>query len=62
MGKILLLIAVVVLVWYGFRWFKRSGLRLTSEPRPRNAQRPVLDLERNPATGDYEPRRDETRR
>ena len=65
-GKVLLLIAVIVIVWYGFRWLQRSGLRVTVEHRGRARRRAearrVLDLERNPATGNYEPRRDDAPR
>ena len=61
LGKILLLVVVIAAVWFGFRWYQRSGLRLTVERRGRKVPPTPLDLERNPATGAYEPRRDDLR-
>ena len=62
LGKILLLVAVIAAVWFGFRWYQRSGLRLSLDRRGRKVPPAALDLERNPATGAYEPRREDRRR
>ena len=59
-GKLIVLVAIIAVVWFGFRWLERSGVRLTVDRPKKRATKgstgPV-DLEHNPATGSYEPRR-----
>lgn len=57
--KLLLLAAVVTAVWYGFRWLERSrgGPAVGRRPPERRVADSAIELERNPATGAYEPRR-----
>lgn len=61
-GKVIVLVAIIAAVWFGFRWIERlqSAARDRSEQknvRDRSGDRRVVDLERNPKTGAYEPRR-----
>ena len=66
-GKIIVLVAIVVLIWFAVRWFNRFGsLRDGSSPpgggrRPGSGSAPdsppAVDLERNPVTGAYEPKK-----
>lgn len=59
--KILLLVAVIAAVWFAARALERSRARPAVENRARRPGAPpdnsTVDLERNPATGAYEPRR-----
>lgn len=62
MTKLLVLAIMIAAVWYGFRfWNAAKAARLEAqrrrELREREAERGVVELERNPRTGAYEPRR-----
>ena len=63
LSKLLVLLAVMIGVWLAVRWWRRSGLRITVERRlgARAAPPPVVDLERDPASGQYAPRKGERR-
>jgi hypothetical protein len=65
-AKVILIVAVVVLVWYVVRWVNRYGALRQVSPwmkSDRNAPEPTpaVELERNPVTGTYEPKRDDRR-
>lgn len=60
-AKLAVLVAVVAVVWFGFRWLERRGAvsgRSGARGRMggRSEDERVVDLERNPETGAYEPR------
>lgn len=55
-GKILVLVAVIAAVWYGFKWLERSGVRISLDgKKPRQRRPAAIDLERDPVTGSYRP-------
>ena len=61
-GKLVVLVAIIAIVWFGFRWIERlqSGRRDGAgkrKVRDRPDDERVVDLEQNPKTGAYEPRR-----
>ena len=65
-GKIIILVAIVVLIWFAVRWINRFGsLRDGASPPNGGGRRrgsapespPAVDLERNPVTGAYEPKK-----
>lgn len=58
-GKVVVLVAIIAAVWFGFRWIERLQSSRTEKRnvRDRSGDRRVVDLERNPKTGAYEPRR-----
>lgn len=61
-GKLIVLALVIVAVWYGFRLLGRRQRPLGKEKgkarvNERSGDPRVVDLERNPKTGAYEPRR-----
>ncbi len=59
-AKLAVLVAIVAVVWFGFRWLDRrsavGGSAATDRVRARRGDGHVVDLERNPKTGAYEPR------
>lgn len=60
-AKLVVLVAIVAVVWFGFRWLERRGaVSGRSDARRRmdgrSGDESVVDLERNPKTGAYEPR------
>ena len=63
LSKLLVLLAVMIGVWLAVRWWRRSGLRITVERRAaaRAAPPPVVDLEHDPTSGQYAPRKRERR-
>ncbi len=65
-GKLLVLVAVIAIVWFGFRLVRemvlapeRDGRRYV---RRRKKDEAVIDLDRNPRTGAYEPKADDSGR
>lgn len=65
-AKVILIVAVVVVIWYAVRWYNRYGALRASSPWmkgdvPAAEPKPAVDLERNPVTGAYEPRKDDQR-
>ena len=67
LGKLLVLALLLAAVWYGFKLFKTlQDIRVDAERQRRLRERAeaegVVDLERNPHTGAFEPRRPTDRR
>ncbi|MFN4089655.1 MAG: hypothetical protein ACK4QW_11510 [Alphaproteobacteria bacterium] len=62
LGKILVLVLILAAVWYGFRVFHALQDAQRRRLRERRDAERVVELERNPRTGAYEPRRGPDRR
>lgn len=64
-GKVIVIVAVLVVIWYAVRWYNRFGQLRQASPWVRGGdpadQKPAVDLERNPVTGAYEPKRNDPR-
>jgi uncharacterized protein len=59
-GKIIVLVAVIAAVWFGFRWWQRVQAggsldrpRPPAPPRDETPAAPIDDMRRCPVCGDY---------
>ncbi len=65
-GKLLVLVAVIAIVWFGFRLLREMVMAPEQDGRRyvrrRRKDEAVIDLDRNPRTGAYEPKTDDSGR